>query len=438
MYTISLCLLGVFGFLAFKWLSWRASLWTEGDGQVGALSYVSAPMAVRPTVLGHSVPVGYRLSSLYFGCGLVDRTGTLDHGFPVELIDPLTDLAISDDLLSPGTVTRASAVSSMESLCLERAEEIVNRARAENRPIRLLWSGGIDSTAAAVALFKTIDPLQDQLEIYYSKHSVKEYKTFFNQFVTQYRHIKIKSIGDALGSDALLVTGEHGDQLFGSLKALSINWKLLNSPWQAGLRVELSKRLASSYRVDQVVDYLAPLVKRAPVPVYSLWDLLWWLNFSTKWQSVALRIPAIEASKKKPVLDIHQQFDLTEHFFRKDAFQLWALRHRRFAIDAGDWKTYKWPLKEFIYTYNNDKYYRKGKRKIASLNTVMNRPDRLAFKRRSLAIDAGGVVLLQQFDDSLRDELPHTAESTEQGGVSITYDRTLESDLWSDLGSSGE
>lgn len=115
------------------YLKW-ASPWRERTPHPISLQFLDARMAVRPTVLGHTVPDGYRLACLYFGAGLIDRTGTLDHGFPYKVIDPIPEAVAMEHDIS--------------SVCDQRATEIVTRARLEEKPIQLAWSGGIDSTEA--------------------------------------------------------------------------------------------------------------------------------------------------------------------------------------------------------------------------------------------------------------------------------------------------
>lgn len=421
-------------FAVIKHKIWQASLWAGTKAHAHPLKYLSGPMAVRPSVLKNNVPLGYRLSSLYFGCGLIDRTGTLDHGFPVDILNPLSSVLQHGQIKSSLPGQTGAAVSSISKLCVDRANQILQRARTENRPIRVLWSGGIDSTAAAVALLKTADPKLDRLEFYYSQHSVREYKLFFQQSLAQQKIVKIKSVDQALGTDAIVVTGEHGDQLFGSMKAIGVKWKELNKAWPEALPNELNRRLASTHRVDQVLDYLAPQISTAPISINTFWDALWWMNFSMKWQSVAYRIPAIGAASKTIKYDLNQQFNLTEHFFNSNAFQIWALSNRCNVIEAGNWKTYKWPLRDFIYEYNADQKYKKGKRKQASLNNVIQHPDRFNFRRRCVAIDTAGVLMLQNFDDSLKKAIDGSIEVSAGGAFTISH----ESQLWSDLGSTGE
>ena len=98
----------------------------------------------------------------------------------------------------------------------ERAQDIVAAARRRDVPIRVLWSGGIDSTVAACALLRALDGESDRLEVCYTSASRHEYVDFFYDVVKPHlRRRKVWRITDALGPSCMAVTGECGDQLFG-------------------------------------------------------------------------------------------------------------------------------------------------------------------------------------------------------------------------------
>ena len=430
----------------FRWFFHRKLLWSGSTPHPGKLEYVSTTMAVRPTILGHPAPLGYRLACLYFRTGLIDRTETLDHGFPYQVLDalPRYDAAAEPDL----PTTQADAENTVHAVCQERANAILDRARAEKRNVRILWSGGIDSTAAACALLQNSNPETDKLEFYYGRHSRAEYNKFFKDTVRKYPHVKVKSVGESLDCSSLLVTGEHGDQLFGSLKAIKIGWSDLMEPWQEAFPKQLRTVLASSYRADQVIDYLSQQFRCCPVPIVTLLDLLWWLNYSLKWQSVSLRIPLTMASSNNGN-DIRRQLSLTEHFFRDPAFELWAFRNRQWAITPGDWKSYKRPLKKVIFEFNNDQRYLDTKRKVPSLMHVTSR----TWRYRSMAWDQQGSILYQHYDDSLRkpiagfesksgwfgtsDQRSGNATTVSSAAIGVSYIAGHESGLWSGIDNDG-
>lgn len=415
----------------------------DGDPPIDApIVFASPATALRPSVLGHAVPLGHRLTSLYFATAVLDRTATLDHGYPVEVLDPLPDLESV-----PASVS-ADPVKSLDTLCLERARVILARARAEKRGVRVLWSGGIDSTAAAAALLRVADPAVDRLSFLHGKKSRQEHPRFLATALADRACTRIRGVGRALGTEDLVVTGEHGDQLFGSAKALDVSWPRLTSPWRDGFERELRDRLASAHRVDAVLDWLGPQIERAPVPIETLLDLLWWLNFSLKWQSVSLRVPAQLDHDPERGRTALGQLALSEHFFRTDGFQRWALEHRSACVRPGDWTSYKWPLKRVIHRFDGDDAYLAAKTKRASLGDIMDRP----LRGRCLALTADGRAFRQPVDVTLARALPGRERGlrrgarradgtagTETAGIEVEFEASRESSLWSDVtGGSGE
>ncbi|MBX2869065.1 MAG: hypothetical protein KTR18_10335 [Acidiferrobacterales bacterium] len=414
--------------------------WNETEPVSEPISYINTSMAIRPDILGHSLPLGYRLSCLYFGSPLLDRTSTLGHGYPQYMLDPLSDLTLTSVSFS----NKDNATTVLSNLCLQRARDILQRAREEQREIRILWSGGIDSTAVACALLRESDPALDQLNFYFSYESVWEYRKFYknilkgNQTCTRF-----STIEELLGSPALIVTGEHGDQLFGSMKALAISWRELNQSWQAAFPEHLTTLMGSSYRAETVLDYLSPQISQSPAPLYTLFDLLWWINFSMKWQNVAMRIPAqidgsyrIVSEAEKSPDNPCSQFSLTEHFFRTEEFQRWALTFRESAIEPGNWRSYKLPLKQFIFEFTEDRRYLKKKQKVPSLNRVLNHNG----SSDAIAIVKSGAIFRQARDTTLKTAIPgHESDESSSGderGVTFSYSR--EKPLWDDIDSGGE
>ena len=314
----------------------------------------------------------YRAASRLFHCGLLDRTGTLDSGFDANIIDPIEK-----------TLQHSPISSSFEELCDLRAQEIVEEASTSHRPIQLLWSGGIDSTVALIALMKVLKQQKsvDRLQVLCSVESISEYPAFFYQHLWQ--KLNVRAVGypvsEYLDRGALIVTGEHGDQLFGSdfLRPYVDNG-LAFEDWSAvfpfvmaahGIRDETSVGLR---------DYLRPLMQSCPRQIVSLFDFFWWLNFSCKWQSVSLRIPA---HTNLP----GQSFDRTRHFFRSLDFQHWSLFQHDFPkLDS--WRDYKMPSKDYIYSFTNDATYREEKTKEPSLRLVFaGEPQRRKSNRRPQA-----------------------------------------------------
>ncbi|MEO0619834.1 MAG: hypothetical protein AAFZ01_11225 [Pseudomonadota bacterium] len=425
LFVMGLCF--VFGYISFWLLAvfavvgavasvflFRPKFWNEDVPHAGAIVHIDAHMAVRPTILKHVPPDGYRLTCLYFGSGLIDRTTRLDHGFRYEVLDRIPALE--------------GGCKPFDELCDRRAHEIVREARRRNAKINLLWSGGIDSTTACVALMRASRDQPKQMRIFLSKESRKEYPAFHKEHLNgQFELQWIDNVGKAYRQDGLIVTGELGDQIFGSAKALEIQTQSLlrptsepfpgplRKPWSDALYEQVRKRLASDVRAQAVLDYLTPQIETAPVAIDDLFTCLWWMNFSLKWQPVSLRMMGSAVG-----LSLTDFQSRTRHFFQTDDFQQWALHHAGQGVRE-DWTTYKWAARDYIYAFTGDDQYRRLKEKLPSLRGMMK--PAVAFG--ALAISADGDLFWEKRDQSLKGPL-----ATEVG---IEIEASREAPLWDDL-----
>ena len=298
----------------------------------------------------------YRSTCRLFHCGLIDRTATLNLGFHVDIVDPLENV-----------LRHAPVSGDFAQICGARAESIVDEAIARDRQIQLLWSGGIDSTVAFIAMHKaaTTRNCQSRIQVLCSSDSVAEYRSFFFEHI--WNKYEVQAVGfpvsSYLNADSLIVTGEHGDQLFGSdfLKPYVTNG-LAFEAWQKVLPFVFAAHEVRDAEAKMVVDYLSPLMAACPVDIVTLFDFFWWLNFATKWQAVTLRIPA---NSDNPAA----VFKATRHFFRDRDFERWSLfSHHRKRLEA--WSEYKLPAKQFIFDFTGDNEYFNSKEKEQSLRLV--------------------------------------------------------------------
>jgi len=388
---------------------WRGRDWYTRHPHSVPVRYLNARMAVRPSVLGHPVPDGYRLASLYFGTGLIDRTRTLDQGFAYDPIDPI-----------PPLTANAGISSDISRLCDARARAIVTRAQSEGKKIRLLWSGGIDSTAAGVALIRAAATAPEILEFAYTPASRSEYPAFFHQQIKgKIARKKFSNVSDALDPKMIIVTGEHGDQLFGSITAARFTDDELHLPWGEIIPQKAAQLFATPGRADEMLRYLQPQIDQCPIPLHTTFDLLWWLNFSLKWQSVTLRLCA--AAPRGQYSDVYAA---TEHFFRPAEFQSWSLANPDKKIRRA-WKSYKWPLKEYIFAGTGDRSYRDEKTKEPSLRGLLRTPG----KGLGVAIDTSDQFLFQPADDRLKK--PRDTGFDGSGfAVEVSFSDACEAPLW--------
>ena len=279
-----------------------------------------------------------------FKSPLVDRTGLMNN--ELAIISKLPEDFKDRD-------------SNFNKVVNHRAKIILEKAEKENKDIKISYSGGIDSTVAMIALIKQKDNYPSvKLIVVLSEESIKEYPKFFIghiqgkfpiEWVGKNKLAEVLAKKTEKGYDFLIVTGELGDQLFGSSLMFRDNLKdSLDKEWDEVL-------------TSKFVTYWKPLVSKIPNKDFSLANVLWWLNFVLKYQWVQLRMFAM--------LDGKIPLDNFIHFFGGPRFQRWAMSTPmdiKFTDFKND-KTYKMPAKEYIYNFTEDKEYLKNKNKKGSL-----------------------------------------------------------------------
>ena len=340
----------------------------------------------------HKMHPDYVLLCKFLGCGVIDRTGTLDQGFDYLPLDPIP-------------IPTAKRQTFAE-LCELEAAEIIALATDRGMPIQVLWSGGIDSTAALIALMKVAEAqgCQDRIKILLSTASIHEYPEFYLTWIKDRYRTKPVSppLSHFLKPDAITVTGEHGDQLFGIY---------LLEPYVAGgsaqldyedmLPYVLTEHLRFPKRADRVMRYVEKQITEAPVPIKSLFDCLWWFGYSLKWQQVTLRLPVFRREQ------VQETYTVLHHFFRSTRFQAWSL-----ANPAGkstvDWGQYKAPAKQYILDFTGDiDYYREKKKELSLKHMIV----RSGFRKEHRAL----VYMRENFEPNF--EFVERASEAKSGKV---------------------
>ena len=258
---------------------------------------------------------------------------------------------------------------------------------AENKKLSLFWSGGIDSTVALVGLLRTVpDGRLSDLKVHCNAASIAEYPEFYSD------HIKDKvavstipsvvkptdrySAEDVFASTAtqeiakalkttLVVTGELGDQCFGSAGFANDPNKIART-----LDAYLSEDKFSSFR-----DEINTLNAACPIPVTAVTTMMWWWNFALKWSEVRWRsLTAVQDST---------DFANVRHFFDTDDFQRWSIANDALKI-KNTIQSYKWTAKDYIYNFAGHDDYRDQKLKVGSLRVRWGAP---------LGIDSNNTII---------------------------------------------
>ena len=261
-----------------------------------------------------------------------------------------------------------------EECCMDAAKNLWSLGK----PIELFWSGGIDSSGALIALLETKSK-NDVFNIRYTQDSIDEFPLMWEKMVKDKNDplSHKEMLDDSLfeNHDIIKVTGECGDQCFGS-DALHKNLHRHDDDWETifswskdeifhNQPVELRNNISEEEFIQRKVaisEILFDNVDDAAIEVKTIFDLYWWMNFCFKWQDVDSRMIFTFSSTA--------EWKSTISFFNTENFQKWSIVNHDIK-HGGTWETYKQPAKEYINKYIKDETYRKNKTKEPSLNKVL-------------------------------------------------------------------
>ena len=274
--------------------------------------------------------------SLFFGVPLIDRTRTLPGALrcaPLARPPPTArDCRAYGLRLRRGSSGQSSVNDDVNANDQERGHDalrtaMLNRARtlwertektAVSSSIYVGWSGGIDSTAALVALLETATTetsRRQRLKVVLDEESMVENPTFYRNFIGGGKLEEVPRQGQPLSwhehrirrenAANVFVTGELGDQLFGSDRCKAafpevdgereelppgldapqapppeyqgvFVEKGLGAPWEETILPSLdSVGLIAEGGFRAWREWIAPQLALAPFPIVSTYDFLW-------------------------------------------------------------------------------------------------------------------------------------------------------------------
>ena len=239
----------------------------------------------------------------------------------------------------------------VDELNHNRAVEL--KELAGDRKIAVSWSGGIDSTVALIALMEVAD-----VTVVMNDKSITEYPWFYEEKIKDKLPVIIMPESDVEGTvnriindGYMLVTGEIGDQMFGSIKYLEyVDQAELLKPWTV---------ILEGLSEDSKLFYHT-LVAACPVEMTTVKMFWWWFNYCLKYQGVQLRM-MINAEDTKLNQNVY-------HFFDCKAWNDWTMyTDQEVKYPGMDPMNYKKPLKDYILDKTGDHDYHGTKGKVRSL-----------------------------------------------------------------------
>ncbi|CAN5460810.1 hypothetical protein BH10BDE1_BH10BDE1_08020 [soil metagenome] len=298
----------------------------------------------------------------------VDRT---------EIVESPFRIAIDSRCRLPSMPSRFS--KNYEQICDERAAELLMLQSQLEKPLCLLYSGGIDSTLMLVSFMKRLSEseLRDRIVVYLNSNSINENPEFYRSFVRpRFRFESSEKALDQLDGHNIVVGAEFNDHLFGNyiLQMLALYYG--PAIYRAKYDVDRVREILGAVGMsDEGRDFWTTTLDhvfktQTAARGETMMDFFWWFNFNNRWQasyfSMILRMP--ERYRKS----VNSDFLISNyhHFFMTDDFQCWSIANPDKKI-KDSWESYKWPAKDLIYEFNGDQKYRDTKIKAPSLNYIL-------------------------------------------------------------------
>jgi len=255
-----------------------------------------------------------------------DRTGVLPSCGSVVTLAPI------------GRVTNTKPFS---ELCKDRAIELSKLVKDNDKKLSVFWSGGLDSTSVLLLLREQLPT--NKIVVYYTEKSKEEYPGFFeknihNTFETkEFSMFTIWRAVEEAVKEGIVITGEISDQLFGSHTIREYSQEELKAPWQTCTKFN-------------DIEHLAMFVEKCPRPISNVAELLWWVNYGLKYQWVQLRM-----LQDNNVTVLNENII---HFFDTPEFNDYSMSTDiEEKLPDFDFKQYKYPLREVIYSLSKDANY---------------------------------------------------------------------------------
>jgi hypothetical protein len=241
---------------------------------------------------------------------------------------------------------------SFEDQAHNTAIEIKNRTK--DSKIFLMYSGGIDSTAALIAIMNTWSKKDlERVFILMSYRSIEEFPNMWKDINNIFKGRIINSLvnTNSFLNEGYMITGEFGDQLFGSDIVLPLVGLYgedgINMPYKNNINYFYKRLFGSTFRpnVDLFVELYSTTLPYCPFEIKTCFDFLWWFNFTNKWQLVKYRM-----LEQKRFTNPKESFEKIIHFYDTPMFQKWSMDNQHLKI-KNNLMSYKFSAKEFIVKY---------------------------------------------------------------------------------------
>jgi hypothetical protein len=270
---------------------------------------------------------------------------------------------------------------SFDECAVDRARQIYEKHKEFGVPIRLSWSGGIDSSSALMSFIELLGITEARrcLEISLTAEIFLENPLLWERVVRKenFKVVNALQFPDQWDRSVIMVNGEGGDQVHG----VDIYRGLIKLYGEGALRLEWNHanvvkfiKFRDTTLNDNEAEFLANLlinqVRQSPLEIVNFADFWWWINFTCKWASTFYRL--LTKSSNAVTYDLVDNYFFP--FYNSTNFQLWSM-HKREEKHKGNWASYKWKSKEFVARVSSSPEYN-YKHRQGSLTSVLSHTNR--------------------------------------------------------------
>lgn len=253
---------------------------------------------------------------------------------------------------------------SFDECAVNRAQEIINIQNKTGQQIRLLYSGGIDSTVVLISFINLlgIQEASKRIKIQMNQDSINENPEMWYKIISPNFEILDSNLSynESDYGDWLYVTGELNDQLFGA--EMQRDYEFWKGSGSLNDKIDLSNLInffVECKKIDKksaltLSTMLIDNLKTCPNHQNQMWDIFWWYNFSWKWIYVYFRFFLF--FKNQSLIDLKWMSQNYFPFFDSTEFQLWSLNNKQ-EKHKGSWSSYKFPAKQMICNFLGSNFY---------------------------------------------------------------------------------
>ena len=238
---------------------------------------------------------------------------------------------------------------SFEEICIERADFF----RKKDCKLFLKYSGGTDSSLILLTMLRHWNKEDlNKVHLLMTSKSIEEFPEMLPEIKEKFKG----RVHDAFSKytqyykEGVIITGECGDQLFGSsiLKniirhfgelGMSYDWKLIMPKVYSHILKFDEKQ------THKFIETYEPTIEKCPFLIKTAFDWSWWFNYTNKVQHVVYRDLIFEMEKPQEYSEKHLAFYYSLDFLR------WSLDNHDKKI-KNTFLTYKWPAKQLIQKYS--------------------------------------------------------------------------------------